>query len=242
VSIVRPDTMLSTASRSLAKSSIEPSDLEAVDSIVSGRTIDTLEDYAALQQRLKDKRKSDPMIADSSVDLVVSNCVINLVDTDSKNAVLEEIFRVLRPGGRIALSDNVSNVDVPEELKSDPELWVGCYSGVYQEQAFYKALQDVGFIGLNVEERKNVPEKTIGDVTFHSVTVTATKPVQSDATEGLQVMYKGPWSSVTDDSGTSLPRGEAVTLPADTAQQLRHATFANHLHFLNEATADESGC
>mmetsp|Transcript_156 Transcript_156/g.505 ORF Transcript_156/g.505 Transcript_156/m.505 type:complete len:353 (+) Transcript_156:1436-2494(+) len=219
------------------------SDLEAVEKVVSGRQIDSLDDYSALQQHLKDARKNSPMIADRSVDLVVSNCVINLVDTDSKNSVLEEIFRVLRPGGRIALSDNVSNIEVPDELKNDPELWVGCYSGVYQEQEFYNALGQVGFVGLNVVDRKGVPEKTIGDVTFHSVTVTATKPLLAeDADVAAQVMYKGPWSAVTDDMGTSFQRGEAKAVSAEVAQQLRHSAYASHVHFLNEPPSETDGC
>ncbi len=220
------------------------SDLDAVEATVSGRQIGSIEEYSALQDHLQDLRKNQPMIADNSVDLVVSNCVINLVDTDSKGLVLQEIFRVLRPGGRIALSDNVSNVPVPESLKNDPELWVGCYSGVYQEQEFYRALRDVGFVGLNVEERAGVPEKTIGEVTFQSVTVTATKPREAGrSTAAERVLYKGPWTSVTDEAGTQLRRGEVTTLDADTADQLRHSAYAQHVHFLEDQPANtDSGC
>ena len=220
------------------------SDLETVEDSVTGRQIDSPNDYASLQDRPKDIRDSQPIIADNSVDLVVSNCVINLVDTDSKGQVLDEIFRVLHPGGRIALSDNVSNISVPDKLKNDAELWVGCYSGVYQEQDFYQALCNVGFVGLVVEGRAGVPEMTIGDVTFQSVTVTAIKPlVADDATDGAQVLYKGPWAEVIDDGGTQLKRGEATLVSAEVAQQLRHSVYAGHLHFLDDhIDASGSGC
>jgi SAM-dependent methyltransferase len=189
-----------------------------VEDIVAGRTINSLEDYAALQDHLKDLRTRQPMIADNSVDLVVSNCVINLVDTASKGQVLQEIFRVLKPGGRIALSDNVSNIPVPDDIKNDPELWVGCYAGVYQEQEFYRALSAVGFVGLTIEDRAAVPEKTIGDVTFHSVTVTATKPGQAPhSAVPARVLYKGPWSEVTAGAGMALKRGEVTEVSAEIA-------------------------
>lgn len=218
--------------------------LEQLEQIVSGQQISSVDDYAALQDSLRDHRKNQPLIADNSVDLVVSNCVINLVDTDSKRDVLQEIFRVLRPGGRIALSDNVSNIAVPDELKNDPELWVGCYSGVYQEQEFYRALQDVGFVGLNVEERAGVPEKTIGAVEFQSVTVTAIKPLQIHPDPTItRVLYKGPWTMVTDDAGNRLHRGEITEVNADVAAQLHHPAFSSHLYFLDDQPQDnDSNC
>ncbi|PCJ07719.1 MAG: methyltransferase [Rhodobacteraceae bacterium] len=219
-------------------------DLEASEETVSGRSLENLDDYTALQDSLKDQRESNPMIADNSVDLVVSNCVINLVDTDRKLNVLQEIFRVLRPGGRIALSDNVSNIDVPEELKNDPELWVGCYSGVYQEQEFYRVLCDVGFAGLTVKERAGVPEKTIGAVEFQSVTVTAFKPLEAVTSSDMtRVLYKGPWTFVSDDEGNQLHRGKITLVDKTTARQLRHSAFSEHLFFLDDQPGSNgSGC
>ena len=71
---------------------------------------------------------SEPMIADNSVDLVLSNCVLNLVNDGDKKQLVEEIFRVVKPGGRIAMSDIVADEAIPDHLKADPELWSGCIS------------------------------------------------------------------------------------------------------------------
>ncbi|MBM7068586.1 arsinothricin biosynthesis methyltransferase ArsM [Actibacterium sp. 188UL27-1] len=218
--------------------------LDFVEQTVSGRNLGSLDDYDDLQRILKEQRNALPLIEDNSVDLIVSNCVINLVDTDSKRNVLEEIFRVLKPNGRIALSDNVSNIDVPDELKNDPDLWVGCYSGVYQEQAFYTALEEVGFTGLVVADRADVPEKTIGDVTFQSVTVTAFKPENVNANPGVTtVLYKGPWAQVSTETGLVLHRGDLTDIDMATANQLHQSAFADHLYFLNDPNVGStSGC
>ena len=218
--------------------------LEFVQQAVRGRQMNSLDDYDDLQRVLAEQRRTSPLIADASVDLVVSNCVINLVDTDRKRNVLEEVFRVLKPGGRIALSDNVSNIEVPDTLKSDPELWVGCYSGVYQEQAFYRALEEVGFAGLVVADRDGLPDKKIGDVEFQSVTVTAFKPltVPSDAGR-TSVLYKGPWSQVSTENGIVLRRGDITEIDDATLGHLRQSAFAEQIYFLNDPnTRQRTGC
>ena len=78
-------------------------------------------------------RVKRPMIKDNSVDCVVSNCVLNLVDANDRKQLFEELFRVLKPGGRAAISDIVSDEDVPMEMQNDSELWSGCISGAWRE-------------------------------------------------------------------------------------------------------------
>ncbi|MFB3116886.1 MAG: methyltransferase domain-containing protein, partial [Gammaproteobacteria bacterium] len=78
-----------------------------------------------------EQRKNQPLVADNSVDLVISNCVLNLVGDQQKKQLVSEIFRVLKPGGRIAISDIVSDEPIPEHLKADDELWSGCISGAF---------------------------------------------------------------------------------------------------------------
>ena len=99
-------------------------------------------DLIALKQFQYEQRRKRPLIADDSVDLVVSNCVLNLVDAVEKDQLIHEIFRVLKPGGRVAISDIVSDEEVPEHLYQDPDLWSGCISGAFQEYAFIKAFLD----------------------------------------------------------------------------------------------------
>jgi SAM-dependent methyltransferase len=88
-------------------------------------------------------------LPDCSVDVVISNCVINL--SGDKRKVLAEAFRVLKPGGRFAVSDVVVRGEVPAAVKSNMELWIGCVAGALEEQEFLGILGDVGFAGASIE-------------------------------------------------------------------------------------------
>ena len=91
----------------------------------------------------------DIPLPDESVDVVISNCVINL--SGDKRKVLSEAFRVLRPGGRFAVSDVVVRGDVPDPVKQNMELWIGCVAGALEEQAFLRLLREVGFTKPSIE-------------------------------------------------------------------------------------------
>ena len=91
----------------------------------------------------------DIPLPDASVDVIVSNCVINL--SADKDKVLAEAFRVLKPGGRFAVSDVVSRGDVPAELKRSMELWVGCIAGALSEDDFREKLSTAGFEDVSLE-------------------------------------------------------------------------------------------
>jgi arsenite methyltransferase len=88
-------------------------------------------------------------LPDASVDVIISNCVINL--SGDKRKVLSEAFRVLRPGGRFAVSDVVVRGDVPAAVKTNMELWIGCVAGALEEQEFLALLRDVGFANPSIE-------------------------------------------------------------------------------------------
>ena len=88
-------------------------------------------------------------LPDNSVDVIISNCVINL--SGDKRRVLAEAFRVLKPGGRFAVSDVVVRGDVPEAVRRSMELWVGCVAGALEETEFTRLLADVGFVDASVE-------------------------------------------------------------------------------------------
>ena len=88
-------------------------------------------------------------LPDNSVDVLISNCVINL--SGDKRRVLAEAFRVLKPGGRFAVSDVVVRGDVPEAVRRSMELWVGCVAGALEETEFTRLLADVGFVDASVE-------------------------------------------------------------------------------------------
>ncbi len=88
-------------------------------------------------------------LPDNSVDVIISNCVINL--SGEKRQVLREAFRVLKPGGRFAVSDVVVRGNVPAEVRRNMELWVGCVAGALEEQEFRALLADAGFAEASIE-------------------------------------------------------------------------------------------
>ncbi|MGD0184383.1 MAG: arsenite methyltransferase [Roseiarcus sp.] len=88
-------------------------------------------------------------LPDNSVDVIISNCVINL--SADKDRVLREAFRVLKPGGRFAVSDVVTRGDVPERLRKDMLLWVGCIAGALEENDYRAKLVAAGFEAIGIE-------------------------------------------------------------------------------------------
>jgi len=88
-------------------------------------------------------------LADASVDVIISNCVINL--SADKRRVLAEAFRVLKPGGRFAVSDVIVRGEIPEDVRRSAELWVGCVAGALDEQHFLALLREAGFANPSIE-------------------------------------------------------------------------------------------
>ena len=88
-------------------------------------------------------------LPDGSVDLIISNCVINL--SPDKDQVLKEAFRVLRPGGRLAVSDIVVRGSLPQEIRHSMELWAGCVAGALEEKLYLTKLQQTGFEQVSIE-------------------------------------------------------------------------------------------
>jgi arsenite methyltransferase len=88
-------------------------------------------------------------LPDASVDVIISNCVINL--SCDKSKVLSEAFRVLKPGGRFAVSDIVVRGDVPSAIRRNMELWIGCVAGALEEQDFLSLLRETGFVKPSIE-------------------------------------------------------------------------------------------
>ena len=97
---------------------------------------------------LKGEIESIPL-PDNSVDVVISNCVINL--SADKQKVLREAFRVLKPGGRFAVSDVVVRGDVPEQVRRSMEMWVGCIAGALQDHEYISKLAHAGFESIDIE-------------------------------------------------------------------------------------------
>jgi hypothetical protein len=161
------------------------------------------------------------------VDGVLSNCVLNQVRPADRRQLFAEMFRVLKRHGRVAVSDVVADEDVPEHLQRDPQLWSGCISGAYREDAFLRAFEQAGFHGIEVVKRQRLPWRTVEGIEFRSVTVVAHKGRQGPCLERHQALiYRGPFKKVEDDDGHVFPRGERVAVCDKTFHLLQGEPYA----------------
>ena len=111
-------------------------------------------------------------LPDNSVDVIISNCVINL--SSDKDKVLREAFRVLRPGGRFAVSDVVSRGPVADEIRRSVDCWVGCIAGALDQKEYADKLRAAGFADVSIE-----PWREYADGTFASAFIRAVKPAKA---------------------------------------------------------------
>ena len=124
---------------------------------------------AANVEFLKGDIESIPL-PDNSVDVVISNCVVNL--STNKDLVVSESFRVLRPGGRFAISDVVARDEISDEIRHNMELWTGCMAGALQESEYLEKLKSAGFEDISLE-----PTRIYEEGHFMSAFVRARKPI-----------------------------------------------------------------
>jgi len=204
--------------------------LDEVDAYLKAnpvRSSSELRRFEEFQARL---RNAAPVIPGNSVDVIISNCVLNLVREADREQLFREMFRVLRRGGRLAISDIVSDEPVPEKMKCDAELWSGCIAGAFHEPAFLAAFERAGFHGVTLDKFDAKPWKTIRGIEFRSVTVTARKGKQGPCWERNQaVIYKGPWKKVEDDDGHTFFRGQRMAVCDKTYRLLTSEPYADQM-------------
>ncbi|MBS0202497.1 MAG: methyltransferase domain-containing protein [Planctomycetes bacterium] len=219
-------------------------DLDQLESHLNQHPVGTSSEWLKMQELANDLRRESPLIPDDSIDVVVSNCVLNLVDREHRRQLFREIHRVLKPGGRAVISDIVSDRDIPSSLQNKAELWSGCLSGAFREDLFLAAFEAVGFIGLEILERQPEPWRVAEGIEFRSQTVRAHKRrcMADMDSRSVEVTYRGPWKSVQDDAGQVFPRGERVAVQQQTAQALRQAPYAGHVLFVGDATTPAESC
>jgi arsenite methyltransferase len=187
--------------------------LELVDRYLQDHPVRSVADLATLEEYENRIRREQPLVADESIDVIVSNCVLNLVRPEDKQALFVEIYRVLKRGGRVAISDIVSDEAVPEHLGNDPDLWSACVSGAFQEEDFLRVFEEAKFYGLTIEDFQSEAYQTVEGIEFRAVTVTAYKGKEGPCIERNQaVIYRGPWKQVVDDDGHTLPRGVRIAV------------------------------
>jgi arsenite methyltransferase len=205
-------------------------DWARVDAYLHETPVRSAADWAAFEAYCEHLRAQQPLIAAESVDVVLSNCVLNLVRPADKEQLFAEIFRVVKRGGRVAISDIVSDEDVPVALQQDPELWSGCISGAYREDAFLDAFDRAGFHGMEIVKRDERPWRTVQGIEFRALTVVAYKGKQGPCWERQQaVIYRGPWRKVIDDDGHVLERGKRMAVCDKTYRLYQRAPYAEQI-------------
>lgn len=203
-------------------------DLSAMNDYLAQNPVLNAEDIIALRAWQEKQRIETPLIKDNSIDLVVSNCVLNLVHDSDKEKMIQEIYRVTKPGGRIAISDIVSDELVPEHLKQDQRLWSGCISGSLQEHEFLQTFIEAGFIAVSYDKWENEPWQVVEEIEFRSVTITAVKPMAEDRIDkGHAVIYRGPFSEVYDDEGHVYLRGQRMAVCERNFGLLTNGSYAD---------------
>jgi MoaA/NifB/PqqE/SkfB family radical SAM enzyme/ubiquinone/menaquinone biosynthesis C-methylase UbiE len=158
-----------------------------------------------------------------SVDLVTSNCVVNL--SPDKPRVFEEIWRVLKDHGRILISDIVSETPVPPHLKTNPQLWGECLVGALTQEELIAALERAGFYG--VELLKKSYWKDVEGYPFFSVTVRGFKFEKTSGCvfKGHRAVYLGPAKALIDEEGHMFPRNEPYEVCTDTVAKLSNPPY-----------------
>ncbi len=216
-------------------------DLDASDRYLAEFPVMNSVDLAKYKSWQDDQRTSQPLVANDSVDLVISNCVLNLVNDSDKQQLVDEIFRVTKPGGRVAISDIVADEKVLDHLKADPTLWSGCVSGALREVEFVKAFVDAGFQAVKLEKWGAEPWQIVEGIEFRSVTITAIKGESTDCVDkGHAVIYRGPFSQVHDDDGHYFQRGVRIAVCERTFRLLMAGHYSDDFVGITPA-AEQSG-
>ena len=184
-------------------------------------------------------------LADESFDIIVSNCVINL--SPDKKAVLEQAYRLLKPGGELYFSDVYADRRVPEELTEDPVLYGECLSGAMYWNDFIQLAKQSGFadprlvedrpLGIDNDEVQN----KIGHINFYSVTYRLFKlsdlePSSEDY--GQSVVYQGTvpnnGCAFELDKNNRMPKGKSVPVCGNTYRVLKGSRFSSHFDFTGD--------
>ena len=188
-------------------------DLDRVERWLGDHPITSVQDLADFEAHCDLLRHDEPLVADDSIDVIVSNCVLNLVHPQDKKRLFTEMYRVLKTGGRAVISDIVCDEQPTEAIMQDPKLWSGCISGAFREDRFLEMFQEAGFHGIEILAYGNQPWQVIDGIEFRAVTVRAFKGKEGPCYEGNQaVIYKGPWKQVHDDDGHVFYRGRRMAV------------------------------
>jgi arsenite methyltransferase len=209
-------------------------DLELLDRELKQNPITNAASFLAADALAEELRVKHPLVMSDSIDVVVSNCVLNLVEPKAKRQLFDEIFRVLRKGGRAVICDIVSDEEVPEEMQIDAELWSGCISGAFTEEGFLAAFENAGFYGIQILKRDTAPWRTVHGIEFRSVTIEASKGKQGECFERNQaVIYRGPFKEVLDDDNHRMERGKRYAVCDKTYNLYKKEPYREFFEFVD---------
>lgn len=217
--------------------------LDSLEQRLATQPVSSAVEMQALEAWKRQQRIDSPLVDDASVSLVISNCVLNLVDKNDRQQMIEEIYRVLQPGGRVAISDIIADEAIPQQLQDDATLWSGCISGAFLEQEFLQAFLDAGFVAVAYDKWDQQPWQVVEGIEFRSATLTAVKPSSKQLFDGGDaVIYKGPFQSVSDDLGNCYPRGQRIAVSRRTFELLGSGPYAGDFVCISPAEEVNRGC
>ncbi|MEX0703630.1 MAG: methyltransferase domain-containing protein [Planctomycetales bacterium] len=150
-------------------------DLDLFDAHLAECPVRSSADWLRAESHAEMLRREAPLVADGSIDVIVSNCVLNLVRQSDRRRLFAEMHRVLKTGGRAVVSDIVSDQDVPDALRNDPHLWSGCISGAFRQDRLLAAFEEAGFHGTEIVARQAKPWAVVEGTEFRSLTLRADK-------------------------------------------------------------------
>lgn len=217
--------------------------LDSIEKRIKEKPIQSVADLQNFNNWKKQQSHTKPMIADQSISLVISNCVLNLVDKTNRKQMIAEIFRVLKPGGRVAISDIICDEQVPQSLQDDPTLWSGCISGAFEEKEFVDTFLDAGFVAVSYDKWDDKPWQVVEGIEFRSATLIATKPSTDHLYDaGQAVLYRGPFKQVSDDLGNVFTRGERIAVSKRTFELITQGPYQQDFIAINPAQQQNLGC
>lgn len=198
-------------------------DLDRLDAELANRPVATASAWMELRTLEDRLRREQPLIADASVDCVVSQSALNRLQPQEQERFFHELFRVLRVGGRAVISDLVADEEVSATLHDSQPLQI---AGALCEDHLLQAFEKAGFHGIEILHRDRQPRHTLDGIEFRSLTVSAWKGKQGVCLERNQALiYRGPFKQVEDDDGHVFPRGARMAVCDKTFRLLTRAPY-----------------
>jgi MoaA/NifB/PqqE/SkfB family radical SAM enzyme/SAM-dependent methyltransferase len=158
---------------------------------------------------------------DNIADVVISNCVINL--SPDKRMTYQEIFRILKPGGRLVVSDIVTDSAIPATIRNNVRYRGECLGGAMQQEELVGMMEAAGFRSIRFIKR--FPYRQVENMDFFSLTYEAVRPAAATKEESVDVVYRGPFGAVYTESGILLTKGRRTAVPVQQIPLLDDSVF-----------------